>query len=109
MKRWIHASDEIDSSTLYQAQQFAKRFKGSRIDLENHEIIIPFGKGATEDGIMGQMGLGTWFKDNGFDVSLEQKDIDYTTQGDWLNYRGWTKSKGHSAMLRDRLVLTAKW
>ena len=55
------------------------------------------------------MGLGTWFQNNGFDVKLERKDVEYTTKGEWLNYRGWQRSKGHTANLRDRLVMTATW
>ena len=113
MKRWIHASTEISAEILWKAQEFAKRFKGAKVDLENNEIVIPFDKNATEnateDEIFNELGLGTWFKDNGFDVQLERKDVEYTTKGEWLNYRGWQRSKGHPAMLRDRLVLTARW
>lgn len=66
-------------------------------------------KGTSEEDVMNEVGLGTWFQDNGFDIKLERKDVEYTTQDTWLNYRGWQRSKGHQAMLRDRLVLTATW
>ncbi len=100
---------EIDQETLWQAQKFAETFKGHKIDLENHEIVIPFMKGTSESDVMNEIGLGTWFKDNGFDIQLERKDVEYTTKGEWTNYRGWERSKGHPAVLRDRLVLTATW
>ena len=109
MKRWIHSSTEISPDILWQAQEFAKGRKGAKVDLENHEIVIPFDKNSTEEEIFNEMGLGTWFQNNGFDVKLERKDVEYTTKGEWLNYRGWQRSKGHTANLRDRLVLTVTW
>ena len=48
MKRWIHASSEISAEILWKAQEFARRFKGAKVDLENNEIVIPFDKNATE-------------------------------------------------------------
>lgn len=112
MKFYLNESTdkkEIDPEILWQARCHAVRFRGATVDIDNHEIVIPLDKGATEEELFNEYGLGTWFKDNGFDVSLDRRDVTYTTKGDWINYRAITRSKGHNATLRDRLVLTVTW
>ena len=109
MKKWIHAKTEIDNETIQEARKFAERFKGSIFDEAEHYILIPFSKGATEEELMSDLGLGKWFQDNGFDIEFHKGDAEYTTKPTWMNYRGWTQSKGHTAMLRDRLIMEARW
>ena len=52
--------------------------------------------------------LGRWFADNGFDVSFEKRDVEYTTKGDF-NVRSMIRYRGRTAYLRNRLVMTATW
>ena len=94
---------------IEQAVEFAKGFKGNRIDTEEHMIIIPFGKDTTEEEVMGEGMLGKWFADNGFDITFSTGDIEYMTKGGWMNYSGWVKESGHKAYLRNRLIATITW
>ena len=107
MKRYIKCA-EIPKSTLLQAIDFAEGFKGSVVDLENHTIMIPFYSSSTESELMSEGMLGRWFADNGFDVSFEKRDVEYTTKGDF-NARSMTRYRGRTAYLRNRLVMTATW
>ena len=107
MKRYIKSSTAED--VLEQAINFASRFKGSQVDKANHVIIIPFSKGTTEEDLMEPGMLGAWFRDNGFDVEFSTGDMEYTTKPEWMNYRGWVQSKGHSAMLRNRTIGKFTW
>ena len=107
MKRYIRCT-EVSQSILQQAAEFAEGFKGSVVDLENHTIMIPFYSSSTESDLMSEGMLGRWFADNGFDVSFERRDVEYTTKGDF-NVRSMTKYKGKTAYLRNRLVMTATW
>ena len=107
MKRYIKCA-EIPKSTLLQAIDFAEGFKGSVVDTENHIIMIPFYSSSTESELMSEGMLGRWFADNGFDVSFEKRDVEYTTKGDF-NARSMIRYKGRTAYLRNRLVMTATW
>lgn len=107
MKRYIRCT-EIPQSILQQAIEFAEGFKGSTVDLANHRITIPFGSDSTVDFLMDDGMLGRWFADNGFDISFEKRDVEYTTKGDF-NVRSMIKYKGRTAYLRNRLVMTATW
>lgn len=108
MKRMI-VSASITNDVLQQAFDFAKRFKGAELDEANRTIIIPFSKGTTEEDLMEPGMLGAWFRDNGFDVEFSKGDMEYTTKPEWMNYRGWVQSKGHKAMLRDRVIGKFTW
>lgn len=109
MRRYIRSSHSISDSVIKQAVEFAEGFKGSRIDIENHVIEIPFSSNSTEADLMSESMLGKWFKDNGFNVSFERKDVEYNTQGTWRNARGWNRESGHKAYLRNRLVGIFTW
>ena len=108
MKRYIKSSTIADN-ILQQAINFANRFKGSQVDTSNHTIIIPFSKGMTEEELMEPGMLGSWFQENGFNVEFSTGDMEYTTKPQWMNYRGWVQSRGHSAMLRDRVIGKFTW
>ena len=105
MKRYIR-SNTISDAILQQAITFAKGIKGSTVDLDNHIITIPFS--STEQELMEDGMLGSWFKNNGFDISFERRDVEYQTKGSF-NTRSMTKYSGHTAILRNRLVMTATW
>lgn len=96
----------ISNEILIQAFNHAKSFKGHIIDESNHTIIIPFNKGITEQDVMDDGMIGKWFIDNGFHVSFEIRDFEYTTKDTWINYKGFTRSKGHKATLKNRLIAT---
>lgn len=101
--------ESVDRNTLLAAQKHAEGFKGATVDLENHVIIIPLYSNSTEEELMSDGMLGAWFRDNGFDVSFSRGDVEYQTKPQWTNYRGMQRSKGHTAYLRNRLILTARW
>ena len=105
----IRASKEITPQVLLEVEDQIKPLKGSSIDRDNHVVTVVFPKGFTEDEVMQDGLLGTWFQDKGFDISFSQGDQEYTTQDSWRNYRGFVKEKGHKAYLRDRLIMTATW
>ena len=107
MKLYIRSS--ISPDIISQAENLIKSLKGSYVDRENHEIVVVFPPHATKEQVMDEGMLGKWFVDHGFDVSFEVKDVEYQTQGEWTNYRGWVREKPHTAYLRNRLVLTARW
>lgn len=109
MKRWIHASNDLDPEMILKIKEMIKRLKGSWIDEENHVITVVFPKGTTKEDAMEDGMLGAWFRDNGFDYVFEQGDYEYTTQDTWRNYRGWDREKGHKAFLRDRLIGRFTW
>lgn len=104
----IKVFESVSQQAIDQAIKFANGFKGSVVDLNNHTIIIPFSKDSTEEDLMSDGMLGKWFVDNGFDVSFEKKDVEYTTK-DKFSTRSMNRTKGHSAYLRNRLVATITW
>ena len=107
MKKYIRPVT-ISDATLQQAIDFANGFKGSVVDLDNHIIEIPFSKDATKEELMEEGMLGVWFQRAGFTVSFDNKDVEYQTKGTF-NPRSMTKYSGHTATLRNRLVMTATW
>ena len=107
MKRYVKANT-ISKDILQKAIGFAESNKRSKIDLQNHIIQIPASAGVTEDLLMEDGMLGKWFVDNGFDVSFEVGDFEYTTKGEF-NVRSMRKSRGHTAYLRNRTIMTITW
>ena len=99
----------VTSESIVRAQRFAEGFKGSAIDIDNHIIQIPFSSNTKESDLFGPLGTGTDFKNRGFDVSFEKRDVEYMTQGSWISRRGFERSNGKKAYLRNRLVMTLKW
>ena len=100
--------ESVDNQTVQMAVKHAERFKGNIIDLDNHKIIIPFSSGVTEQDLMEPGMLGEWFKSNGFDISFRNGDVEYQTKGNF-NTASMRKEKGHTAYLRNRLIMTAIW
>ena len=99
----------MNSTILNKAIYHAEEIKHSKIDTENHIIEIPFGSSVTKEDLLSEGMLGEWYKNNGFDISFRKGDYEYQTKGNWLNYRARTRSKGHTAYLRNRLILTVTW
>ena len=99
---------EMSGEILWQAYTHVKPLKGATFDDKNHKIVIPFPKGTTEEELMSDGMLGKWFVDNGFDISFETGDYEYTTKGEF-NTRSMIKYKGRQAFLRDRLIATVTW
>lgn len=108
MKRYIRASS-ISADTLKQAVEFAKSFKGYQIDESNHIIVIPLARGLSKETFMKSGMIGDWFLQNGFDISWSHGDVEYITQPEWRNSRGWNRASGHKAYLRDRDIATITW
>ena len=106
MKRYIRCS--VSKDIITKAVEFAEDFKGATIDLENHMITIPFASGVTEELVMEPGMLGDQFVQNGFDASFEINDVEYETKPE-MNYRSMTRTKGHKAYLRNRLIGTFTW
>lgn len=77
-------------------------------DIDNHKIIIPFPSGVTEQDLMEPGMLGEWFKTKGFDISFRKGDMEYQTKGNF-NTASMRKEKGHTAYLRNRLIMTVTW
>lgn len=101
----------MDNRTLNIAFDIARRFKKHTIDEENHVITFPFSSGRTLDDvpeIMSDGCVGKWYADNGFSISFEVRDVEYTTKP-IFNTRSMTGYRGHTAFLRNRLVATITW
>ena len=112
MKRYIRATT-ISKDILDQAVYHAKSSGDSRgtvIDVPNHKIILVFGAGIDrEDLFDSEIGLGTWFIQNGFNVETEVKDVEYLTKGT-LNTRAMRREGvGNKRVLRNRVVMTITW
>lgn len=109
MKRYIRAADIPDDVVNHARDLLESRAdKGSTIDIPNHRMEIVWFKGATESGLMEEGMMGDWLKQHGFDLSFEIKDVEYTTKGTF-NPRSMSKYRGHTAYLRNRLVMTVTW
>ena len=83
--------------------------KGYWADVNEHMIFAPMEKGITEEILMQKSMLGSYFKEAGFTVTFEKKDVEYMTKGSWRNYRGWDREEGHKAYLRNRLCMILTW
>ena len=106
------SAGEVTQQDIEQAIKFAESDKGHThplIDLENRIIKIPFGSSTTEADLMSEGMLGDWFKNHGFNVSFEKGDYEYTTQGEWINRRAWTRTAPKKAYLRNRLIMVITW
>ena len=100
--------ESVDNQIVQQAVKHAESFKGNMVDLENCTIVIPFPSGVTEQDLMEPGMLGEWFKSNGFDISFRKGDVEYQTKGNF-NTASMRKEKGHTAYLRNRLIMTVLW
>lgn len=98
----------MTSEIINKAVYHAECIKHSKIDTENHIIEIPFGYSDKEETLMEEGMIGKWFADNGFNVSFRKGDYEYQTKGEF-NSIAMLKTKGHTAYLRNRLILTATW
>lgn len=101
----------MDNTVLELAIKYASNFKGSFADTENHIITVPFSAGRTKDDIPELMQSGSlcnWYIENGFNLSFEVRDVEYTTKPTF-NTRSMTSYRGHTAFLRNRLVATITW
>ena len=109
MKRYIISSSDISNATLQQAIKLVKCFKHTDYDLDNHCIVVPLTPGIEESDLMQEGMLGKWFTDNGFDISFDTGDFEYTTKGTF-NSRSMTKEgAGNKRYLRNRLIMTITW
>lgn len=108
MKRYIRATT-ISNDILKQAIQFAEGFKCCKIDRDNHIIIIPLDANMSYETFMKPGMIGDWFLQNGFDIEWSHGDVEYTTQPEWRNSRGWNRDSGHKAYLRNRDIATITW
>jgi len=88
---------------------YADTMRGSSVDMDNNVIQIPFSPNTVEDDLYGEFGIATELQRRGFDVSFDKKDVEYTTKGSWINYRGSVRKSGQKAYLRNRLVMTVQW
>lgn len=101
----------MNESVIMLAIEYAKKFKGYTVDTDNQIITIPFSAGRSIDDINDLMQPGTlckWYIDNGFNISFEVCDVEYTTKP-IFNTRSMTGYRGHKAFLRNRLVATITW
>lgn len=108
MKRYIKAaSSNIHLSDIRSdLEALLKGRKYYNLDYDNDILEIPCSAGITEDEMLEDGMLGDWFKQKGFNVSFRKDDFEYTTKPTWINYRGSVQSKGHTAYLRNRLIMT---
>ena len=112
MKRYIKASEipnDVMQQAIYHAESSGDK-RGTVIDIPNHKIVITFGAGITGENLFDtDIGLGDWFIKNGFDVSVETKDVEYLTKGT-LNTRAMRRENaGNKRWLKNRLVMTITW
>ena len=112
MKLYIRASqisNDIINQAIYHAESSGDS-RGTIIDIPNRKIVLVFGAGVDEDGLFDpEIGLGTWFTNNGFNVETEVKDVEYVTKGT-LNTRAMRREgAGNKRVLRNRLVMTITW
>lgn len=101
----------MKESIIMLAIEYAKNFKGFTVNTDKHIITIPFSAGRTKDDIPELMEAGSlckWYVDNGFNISFEVRDVEYTTKP-IFNTRSMTGYRGHTAYLRNRLVATITW
>ena len=109
MKRYIRATT-IPDDVVKQAISYLEGSgdKGSVFDIPNHRMEIVWYKGATEDKIMEEGCMGDWLRQRGFNLSFEVKDVPYTTKPTYDAHSA-TNYRGHTAYLRNRLVMTVTW
>ena len=101
----------MKESIILLAINYAEKFKGYTINTDKKIITIPFSAGRSKDDIQELMQPGSlcnWYVENGFNVSFEVRDVEYTTKP-IFNTRSMTGYRGHTAFLRNRLVATITW
>lgn len=99
----------MNENTIQLAIEYASKFKGYTIDIENHIITFPFSAGRTMDDISELMEYGCkWYVDNGFEISFEIRDVEYMTKPT-VSSRSLIYNKPRKAFLRNRLVATITW
>lgn len=113
MKRYIKAS-EIPFDIIRQAEEQARSSgdsKGTIIDIPNHKIVIVFGAGVSDESDLfdPEIGLGTWFIQNGFNVDTEVRDVEYLTKGTFNARAMRRENAGNRRVLKNRLVMTITW
>lgn len=108
MKRYIRANNSAYklSDIRSELEPILKSRKYYNLDYDNNVLELPLSVGITEEEMMEPGMLGDWFKQKGFNVSFRTGDFGYTTKPTWINYRGSVQSKGHTAFLRNRLIMT---
>ena len=108
MKRYIKftTSNIRLSDIRSELEPLLKSRKYYNLDYDNNVLEIPLSTGITEEEMLEPGMLGDWFKQKGFNVSFHTGDFEYTTKPTWINYRGSVQSKGHTAFLRNRLIMT---
>jgi len=99
----------VDDAAIRDAIFWLHDLKGYQADVNEHWIFAPMEKGLTAEDMMQEGMLGSYFKEAGFTVSFEKKDVEYMTKGSWRNYRGWDREEGHKAYLRNRICMTLTW
>ena len=106
MKRYIRSSatNRIQAN-LAEIEEMLGRLK---YVVDDDEIRVAFSASDTPESLMDEGMIGRWFADRGYDVSFHRGDFEYTTKPDWINYRGSIRSKGHTAYLRNRLIMTIR-
>ena len=108
MKRYIKSTSSTIRLSDIQSELEAmlKTRKYYNLDYDRNILEMPCSAGITESDMLAEGMLGDWFKQKGFNVSFRKGDFEYTTKPTWINYRGSVQSKGHTAYLRNRLIMT---
>ena len=79
--------------------------KHYNLDYDQDILELPCPVGITKEDMLAEGMLGDWFIQRGFNVDFYTGDFEYTTKPTWINYRGSVRSKGHTAYLRNRVIM----
>lgn len=98
----------VSSLDVYNAVVFADKMQGSFVDEANKIINIPFGPRTKEKDVSGPLGTATYFRNQGFNVTFETRDVEYKSKTRGSIRRGFDEG-GRIRYLRNRLVMTLRW
>ena len=108
MKKYIRATT-VTKKSISELRDWAEQFKHHIIDLDNHKVVIVMDRGTTESQIKAEGTMYNYLIHNGFNVSLEKGNFDYT---DIIPYRTFGGGYGEDRVqktLKGRLILTVTW
>lgn len=108
MKRYIRATT-VSEESISMLRDWAGQFKHHIIDLDNHKVVIVMDRGATESMITNKGTMYDYLNQNGFNVSLEKGNFDYTDVIRYHTFGGGYNDYPEQKTLKGRFILTVTW
>jgi hypothetical protein len=109
MKRLISSSTYISPADLKTAVELVKSNNYAKIDLQNHIIVYPCSTGISEQDMLDEGMLGSWFVEHGFNVEFDVRDYEYKTKGTFNVHSMRKEGAGNTRYLRNRTVMKITW